>query len=337
MDHMDDELTTLVASVAARLPAPARWPSAVPRPGQTDAQWRQATARIRSEHDAAAIRGSRLIREGGEDIPVGSISYQDIPVADGAVTGRIYRPATAAGPLPALVVLHGGAWWMGGGAAGFDLNDGLCRALCAGIGAVIVNLDYRLAPEHRFPTQLDDAYAALCWTADPASGLGVDPGRLGILGISSGGNVAAAAVLMARDRGGPALRAQVLVSPSLDCTIGSKSMQEDPALLAGAMLLRQLYTQGQSDLTLPYLSPVLAADLTDLPASLISVGDFDPLRDDGLRYGRRLAEAGVPTTVNRYPMTHTVSLPAVHRQWLADTIAGTRELLLVPATESSDA
>ena len=117
-----------------------------------------------------------------------------------------------------ILVLHGGAWWMGGGVCCFDLNDPFCRRLCVGLEAIVVNLDYRLAPEHPYPVQLDDARAALAWMAADPAGLGIDADRLGVLGMSSGANVAASTTRTLTETGGPQVKVHVLMMPSLDMT-----------------------------------------------------------------------------------------------------------------------
>jgi acetyl esterase len=216
------------------------------------------------------------------------------PGPAGDVPVRVYVPAAAdAGPRPVLVYYHGGGWVIGNR----DTHDVPCRALANRSGAVVVSVDYRLAPEHRFPAAVDDAYAAAVWAAEKAAEFGGDGGRLAVGGDSAGGNLAAVVAQLAGARGGPRIAFQLLVYPAVDRHDDSPSMR-DNAL--GPLLSRAWiewfyghYLDGPDDGLDPRCSPARAEDLTGLPPALVITAEFDPLRDQGAAYARRLRESGV--------------------------------------------
>jgi acetyl esterase len=233
----------------------------------------------------------------------------------GAIPVRVYRPDAGAG-RPAIVYFHGGGWVIGD----LDHSDGLCRSLCREAGMVVVNVDYRLAPEHRFPAAAEDCYATLCWTAENAASLGVDATRLAVAGASAGGNLAAAAALMARDRGGPALGAELLVYPVLDaaCDLPSYVEFADGYVVSTEDMRwywRQ-YLSEPADAADAYACPLRAADLSGLPQTLVITAEYDCVRDDGERYAERLAEFGVPVRLIRMPGTlhGFFNMPGVNRK-----------------------
>lgn len=209
----------------------------------------------------------------------------DIPV-------RVYVPA-GEGPLPVLVWYHGGGWVIGD----LDSADGPCRALANRAGCIVVSVDYRLAPEHPFPAAVDDAYAAAAWAAEKIADLGGDASRLAVGGDSAGGNLAAVVAQLARSRGGPAIAFQLLVYPATNHGDDSPSMREnaDGPLLTRAWMdwFFDHYLTDPSDGLDPRVSPARAEDLTGLPPALVITAEFDPLRDQGAAYARRLQEAGV--------------------------------------------
>lgn len=316
------ELALHVEKLLAALPggSPAAPPLA-PRVGQTRAEWLADVAAARAEHDAYAglVAAHRAV--GSRD--VAGVHDHAVPIAGGTITARVYTPE-GAGPFPGMAFYHGGAWWQAGGEQGFALTDDFCRAMCAGAGAVVVNVDYRLAPEFPFPHQLEDAYAGLCWLVDNAGTLDIEP-PVSVMGASSGANLAAAVSLLARDRGGPTIRAQILQVPALDLTGGSPSMHEDPEIWEQLSPLLNLYTtpEQRSD---PLASPLLARDLSGLPAAVIVVATHDPLRDDGHRYAARLAEHGVDVRLLEYPMLHDIALPETLERVLADMIVAVQDV-----------
>ncbi len=226
----------------------------------------------------------------------------DAPAAGaaGPLSVRVYRPRSAPpGPLPLVVHFHGGGWTLGTLASG----DWICSRVAAAACVLVVSVDYRLAPEHRFPAAAEDCYAALVDVVGRAGELGADPHRVAVMGDSAGGNLAAVACLMARDRGGPRLALQGLVYPATDLTLASPSIEENahaPVLSrADVVAFRDHYLGGQ-DPRHPYASPLHAADLRGLPPALVQVAEHDPVRDDGLRYAAALVAAGVPVRTTTY-------------------------------------
>jgi acetyl esterase len=213
----------------------------------------------------------------------------------GGVPVRLYRPkdAPASAALPALIYFHGGGWVIGD----LETHDVLCRQLTAGAGIAVVSVDYRLAPEHKFPAAADDAWAATRWVAAHATDLGVDAGRLAVGGDSAGGNLAAVVALLARDQGGPAIALQVLLYPVTDVAAEAQSYAD---FADGFMLTRDSmrwfiahYLNDRSQATDWRVSPLRAPSLAGLPPTLVVTAGFDPLRDEGDAYARRLREAGV--------------------------------------------
>jgi acetyl esterase len=223
---------------------------------------------------------------------------------DEEIVVRAYRPSNRA-PLPAHVELHGGGWWLG--SIDEHVNEAICRYRCVHAQCAVFAVEYRLAPEHPFPSAVNDAYAALTWIADNAGELGIDATRISIGGTSAGANLAAAATLLARDTAGPALVFQLLEVPALDLTgdtMRAALATEELAPLADRIAefetpLRH-YLPRKADALLPLASPVHAAHLAGLPPAHIMTAEYDPLREEGEWYGRRLAEAGVRATVTRH-------------------------------------
>jgi acetyl esterase/lipase len=241
-----------------------------------------------------------------------------VPGPEGAPEVRVrrYRPADAAGQLPALVYFHGGGFVVGS----LDLYDADCRRIAAEVGAVVVSVDYRLAPEHPFPAPLEDCYAALVWVAEHAAELGVDPDRIGVGGESAGGGLAAGVALLARDRGGPRLCLQFLSIPELDDRLETESMRtlgaDSPiTTTANGEISWDSYlgpgVRG-TDRVSPYAAPARATDLAGLPPALVTAYELDALRDEDIAYAQRLLSAGVPTELRVYPgLFHACT-------WLAD-------------------
>ncbi|RSM70530.1 alpha/beta hydrolase [Kibdelosporangium aridum] len=228
-----------------------------------------------------------------------------VPGPEGApdVPVRIYRRAGQEGAQPGLLYIHGGGFVIGR----VDMADLAAMPFVDKLGIVVVAVDYRLAPETPFPGPVEDCYAALVWTANKASELGIDPARLAVGGESAGGGLSAATVLLARDRGGPALSHQYLWIPELDDRLETESMREyvDTPLWnrPNAVFSWDSYLgegkRGTADVS-PYAAPARAADLSGLPPTVVTVCQFDPLRDEGLEYARRLSQANVPTEVRGY-------------------------------------
>lgn len=231
-------------------------------------------------------------------LPVARVEDRAIPGPAGAVSVRLYVPE-GRGPFPVLLYLHGGGWISGN----LDTGDSGCRSFCRQVGCLVLSVDYRLPPEHPFPAGLEDCYAAACWLAGQAAQFGGDPARLAVCGASGGGNFAAAIALMCRDRGGPSLCFQLLLVPVLDFDLTTPSWQDyDGCMISSQefLLVRNLYLPNVGDHIHPYAAPLLAPDLRGLPATLIITAECDPHRDSGERYGKRLQEVGVSTSVSRY-------------------------------------
>ena len=242
---------------------------------------------------------SALAEPGGVDMA--ELVDRVIPGPDGTdLPLRTYRPSGVGERPPVVVYLHGGGWTIGS----VDTHDEPCRALAAGTGAVVVSVDYRLAPEHPFPAAVHDAYAAVCFVADNADDLGVDADRLVVAGDSAGGNLSAAISLMARDRSGPTIALQVLVYPAVDFDYDSgrwPSLQENATgyflHLETMRWFADCYGSAERLAGDPLAAPIRAADHAGLPPAHVFVAGFDPLRDEGLAYAEVLRDAGVPVTV----------------------------------------
>lgn len=235
-----------------------------------------------------------------QPVPVASVMDRTIPGPAGELPIRIYTPE-GPGPFPALVYFHGGGFVVGSLASG----DPTCRALCHGASCVVVSVEYRLAPEHKFPAATDDCLAATRWLAAHAAELNADPARLAVAGESSGGNLAAVTALRLRDEGGPALRGQLLIYPVADYhtpPTPSYIANADGYLLTRAMMVWFWghYLSDAGEANHPHAAPLRAPDLSELPAALVITAEFDPLRDEGERYAERLQQAGVPTQLARY-------------------------------------
>jgi acetyl esterase len=248
--------------------------------------------------DLASIRES-----GGEPEPVHEVADLKIPGPGGDLPLRLYRPA-GDGPLPVLLYFFGGGWVLGT----IDTADGVSRSLANSAGALVAVVGYRLAPEHPFPAAIDDCYAAVCWVAGHAEEIGADSARLAVGGDSAGGNLAAAVALRARDDG-PALAGQLLVYPNTDQLADDQSMRaaDDPFLFNrhSVAWYRRHYLAHPGDAANPLASPLRAESLAGLPPALVITAEYDPLRDQGEAYARRLADAGVRVELSRYPgMAH---------------------------------
>ncbi|HEX8968047.1 MAG TPA: alpha/beta hydrolase [Chloroflexota bacterium] len=230
---------------------------------------------------------------------VAHVDNRRIPGPAGDIPVRIYTPAGEA-PHPVLVWFHGGGWVLGS----LDSGDHTCRELANTAGCVVVSVDYRLAPEHKFPACPDDCHAAYRWVVDNAHAFGADPRRVAVGGDSAGGNLAAVVSLRARDAGDPPPVFQLLVYPVTDHDFERTSYR---ANAEGYQLTRtamrwfwEQYVNQPEEMTHPHASPMHARDLSGLPPALIITAEFDPLCDEGEAFGERLRQADVPVTVSRY-------------------------------------
>lgn len=249
---------------------------------------------------------------------------------------RVYCGSAEPGH-PILVYLHGGGWVSGG----LEMNDGLCRRLATSTGAVVVSVDYRLAPESAYPAALSDTLEALRWTRQHAERLGGDAARLGVAGTSAGGNLAAAACLLSRDLGLELPRFQLLLYPVLDVPCDNRSYLDNAR---GYLLEREqmewywdCYLPRRSEKIPAYAAPSRCADLTGLPPAVVVSAEYDPLRDEAEDYAARLGAAGVPVELIRCDgMIHGFlsfldAIPAAGTA--ADRIAGaTMSMLAAPGT-----
>jgi acetyl esterase len=249
------------------------------------------------------LSDENYLRFGRPAEPVEAVTDYAVRTGPELITVRAYRSSRHA-PLPAHIELHGGGWWLG--SIDEHINEAICRYRCVHARCVVFAVEYRLAPENPFPAALADAYSVLRWVRRHAAALGVDAHRISIGGTSAGGNLAAAVALRARDTGDPGLVCQLLEVPALDLTgdtMRAALTTTELAPLAGHIdefetPLRR-YLRDPADALLPLASPVRAADLSGLPPAHIMTAEYDPLRDEGEWYARRLAEAGVEATVTR--------------------------------------
>jgi acetyl esterase len=268
----------------------------------------------------AALAGDRSVAEGrspaqardenrrgatavaGPPLPMERVEPLTIPGPAGAIPARLYiAPGAPPSPRPLLVYFHGGGWVVGG----LDTHDGPCRFLATHSGANVLSVDYRLAPEHPFPAAADDALTAFRWAAGSAAELDVDPARIAVIGDSAGGNLAAAASLLARDDGGPRPALQALIYPVTDAVGGQRSRD----LFARGFLLTKAdmdwfehhYLPDSSMSADPRVSVLRADDLSGLPPAYVTTAGFDPLRDEGEAYAERMRTAGVKVALRRHP------------------------------------
>ncbi len=248
----------------------------------------------------------------------GVVCKESATAGDVTVPIRIYTPAGLAEKAPALLHIHGGGFVIGN----LDSEMGTCYALCRELGAVIVSVDYRLAPEFPYPAALDDCFGALSWMASEAEQLSIDTSRVGVFGISAGGGLAAATCLAAKERGGPAIAFAYLGIPELDDRLQTPSMQQftdtpmwnrPNAELSWDAYLGSNWQRGGDDV--PHLAaPARAQDVAGLPPTYVSTMEFDPLRDEGVLYALKLMQAGVSTELHSFPGTFHGSTLFTHAQ-----------------------
>lgn len=242
------------------------------------------------------------------ETPVAKREERTIPGPNGDIPIRIYWPDAAADALPILLLYHGGGWTLGD----MDTHENVCRYYCAKAGVIVINIDYRLAPEHKFPASVDDCYAALEWAAAHAAEVGGDAGRIAVTGDSAGGNLSAVVCQLALARGGPGISFQALVYPAVDAT--AQAIDKYPSRKkfgGGEYFLEQKemdwfygHYLGETEVARdPRASPILTEDLSGLPPALVITAGFDPLCDEGKAYADRLAVAGVPVEYKCFETT----------------------------------
>lgn len=261
-----------------------------------------------SYETVGALEARRLSRAGREVLsadpePVALVRDLSAPRPDGgALPLRLYRGADTgnAESLPVLVYFHGGGWVIGD----IDSHDPVCRHLANRARCAVVSVDYRLAPEHKFPAAVEDCFAATGWVAREGAALGVDPLRLAVGGDSAGGNLAAVVSLLARDRSGPRIGFQVLIYPAVDAAMDHPSIQRfaEGHFLTRAMMewFYAQYLRNPEDIDDWRASPLRAADLAGLPPAFIATAGYDPLCDEGDAYARRLERCGVPVRLRHH-------------------------------------
>jgi acetyl esterase len=252
---------------------------------------------------AEAREGIKLLVQvfGGKPEQMAKVEDRRVPGPAGEIPVRVYTPAGVA-PMGGLVYFHGGGWVIGD----IESHDEVCRALAKGAGCVVVSVDYRLAPEYKFPAAPEDCLAATGWVARNAAALGIDANRIAVGGDSAGGNLAAVVSQMARDRSGPKIAFQLLIYPATDWSKESASQREftqDGFILSrGDMVwFYDHYMNSPAEKTNPYFSPACAKSLAGLPPAYVLTAAIDPLRDEGEAYGEALRKAGVPAAIKRYP------------------------------------
>jgi acetyl esterase len=237
---------------------------------------------------------------GPKDVAVGKVENFSIPGPGGPLRARSYAPVAAVGSLPTLIYFHGGGFIAGS----LESHDGLCRLFSAEGGFKVIAVDYRLAPEHRYPAAVDDAWAATQWIEQNAPELGVDAGRIAVGGDSAGGMLAAIVTQLAREKGGLKIACQLLLFPNTQIGRETSSLKE---FAVGYFLERRaieyfnsLYLAQDADPDSPKVSPLRAKDFAHLPPAYIMLGGYDPLHDEGLAYAEKLKGAGVKVIVADY-------------------------------------
>lgn len=251
-----------------------------------------AAAGLKLEGDPQAVRDMMALAPRPEGEPVAQIEERTIPANGADIPVRIYRPDNSREPKPVLVWFHGGGWVIGS----LDGADYGCRIMTNASGCVVVSVDYRLAPENKFPTPIDDCFEVTKWIAANAEELNVDSSRLAVGGDSAGGNLAAVVSMLARDSGGPEIKFQALIYPVTNCSFDTPSYTENAE---GYLLTKDSmawfwghYLTDPAEGKSVKASPLCADDLSNLPPALVITAEFDPLRDEGNAYAKALKDAG---------------------------------------------
>ncbi len=264
--------------------------------------------------DFSSVEKIKALREMRTEAMETPPDREDVQMTDRRIPGyqggaeiliRVYSPkAATARPRSGILEVHGGGFILGS----LEMMDPWCQMIAAEVDSIVVSVDYRLAPEHPFPAGLHDCYAALLWTAEHADELGIDTQRIAIAGQSAGGGLAAGTALLARDQGRPALCFQLLEIPELDDRLQTPSMlafQDTPYWNRPNAVWSWRHYLGPDHEGDPsiYAAPARAKDLSNLPPAYVSTMEFDPLRDEGLRYGMGMLQAGVSVEIHNYAGT----------------------------------
>jgi len=267
-----------------------------------------AEAKVRPVEDLSPTEAREqmeaMMRARAKAVPqveVGRIEAREIPGPAGAMPARVYWPKAAGAKLPVVLYFHGGGHVIGS----LDTHDASARALCAGADAIVVSLDYRMGPEHRFPAAVDDSWAALRWLHANAANLGADPARLAVAGDSAGANLAAVVALLARDAGGPAIRLQVLIYPVADYALTGDSFKRYATgygvLTSKAMdWFKSYYLNSPEEAADFRASPIRAKSLAGVAPAFVITAECDVLRDDACRFAEALGKAGVAVSHKEY-------------------------------------
>ena len=265
------------------------------------ATWQETGSSIPTAQSMRDSRRGAISLVSGPPIAMQKVRNLQIAGPEGSLPVRIYTPSTSTTALPIIVYFHGGGWVLGD----LDSHDNLCRTLAAKADAIVVAVDYRLAPESIYPAALNDANTALHWAVANAQSFNGDPARIAVAGDSAGGNLAAALSLLERDQQGTSIAAQVLIYPAVDL-----SNLDRPSALQfakGLFLTRERmawfiaqYVPDKAARSDPLVSPLLAKNLHNLPPTLIITAEFDPLRDEGEAYAAALKQSGVTTEQQRF-------------------------------------
>jgi acetyl esterase len=311
---------------------------------------RQGSVGTKSDADIVVMQSRHMPSNGFTNMMFGALlpgtGVQDLTVSGpgGDIPVRVYRSAAAGpGPRPLVLYFHGGGFVFGD----LRMGDWMCSSVAAAVGAVVVSVDYRLAPAHPFPAAVEDCYAALTWAAGNAADLGAATPleaaapRIGVMGESAGGNLSAVMCLLARDRGGPKISHQALLYPPTDMTRMSPTAANSLIISEPDMLAFKRLYLGDTDPADPLASPLLAPDHTGLPPALIQVAEHDPLHDDGVRYAAALRSAGVPVRFTEYVgMPHGyLNFPGVcrgARQAMAEICAEQTAALVVTGQHAAE-
>lgn len=345
---LGDRLTKTVMTAAGFLPGPLlRVLGGTPKrvDGQVLDPHFQAGLRVISmmsegEYQDLTVENARSVVErsaftvSGKKIDLAVVDDIVLPLADTGpdradLPARLYSPTDGDDPLPVLVYFHGGGWVLGS----VDSHDATCRYIAATGGLKVISVDYRLAPEFRFPTATEDALAAFRYVRDNAAELGVDPSRIAVGGDSAGGNLAAVVCQQTRDAGEKMPDFQLLFVPATNMSARTRSYElfgDGFFLTRGNMdWYEETYIRSDDDRLDPRASPLLATDFSGLPPAHVATGGFDPLRDEGEAYARKMADAGVPVSLKRHdtlvhPFVNAVGATPLARSALTEAVGAMR-------------